>query len=382
MRTIREPHILSLEVFSALHPWAIDEPLFPNLRTLRLWLVSGKFVPYIHLFLSPRTTIIGITFVESDPPKAMGISVVTAFPALCPNLQKINLLHLPRNSAVTAAVSGMILASNQNTLQYVDVDSPLTKEACGMIYTHSGLRELSVVVERDTWPPPVVLPNLTKLVIRCDHDGDWLRIFRRATFGKLEAVTFESKSEPISDFLEAFERVALAASVHNTLSGFHLYTPRPWNPNYSSLLPFTKLTSLVIYIPCAVGCSSSVEDGMITDLARAMPKLETLQLGGPPCREIRTGVTAKGLAILAHHCQDLAVLRVHFKVANLYAPSAALRRNNVLKNLLVGAIPMPEASVPMVALTLARIFPRIEYFGHTDGNWEKVVDTIRLYRHT
>ena len=392
MRKIREHgrlRVLSLEVFSVLQRWASDEPLFPNLGTLVLWFVSRKFVPFIPLFLSPRTTVIGITFDESDPPKAMGTSVVTSFPTMCPNLRRISLRRLPRDPTVIAAVSGMILASNRNTLQYVDVDSPLTEEARATLYTHSDLRELSVVVEKDL--PPVVLPNLTKLTIGCNHDSDWLGIFREATFGKLEVVTFNSESKPASDFLETFERAALAASLQNALSGFYLYTPHPWNPSYPSLLSFTRLTSVVIYFSCVGGCSSSVEDGIITDLAQAMPKLENLQLGGPPCREIRAGVTAKGLALLAHHCQDLAVLRVHFRVASLYTPPTiagmtsnvdftTMRRNNSLKNLMVGAMPMPEALVPMVALTLAQIFPRIEYVGYIDRNWEKVVDAIRLSR--
>ena len=117
------------------------------------------------------------------------------------------------------------------------------------------------------------------------------------------------------------------------------------------------------------------------------PKLETLELGDPPCREITTGVTAKGLVVLAHHCPDLHIIGIHFQVASLSAPptvfgttpnawSAAPRRDCDLRYLEVGEMPVPEESVLMVALTLALIFPRIEGIAHVDKNWDKVVNAI------
>jgi hypothetical protein len=290
---------------------------------------------------------------------------------------------------ITAAVSELVLTTNRDALRYFHVDSPLTEEAHEVIYKLPDLRRLTVVIERGTSLPSAVLPNLTDLHIKYDHDSDWLQMFHGATLAKLESVKFFSESEQIGDPLEAFERVALAASVQNTLSAFEFYASRPWNPKYSSLLPFTQLTDLIIEFPCDGDCSSNVDDDIIINLARTMPKLETLQLGGAPCRQIPTGVTAKGLVALAHHCPDLFALRVHFQVASLSAPSAiagmtsnsgstAPRRDCASVELEVGEIPVPEESVLMVALTLARISPRIECIDYVDENWEKVVDVICL----
>lgn len=64
---------------------------------------------------------------------------------------------------------------------------------------------MSVVIERDTSLPPVVLPNLTDRTIAYDRDSDCLRVFRGAMFGPLEAVTFESESKKLGDFLGTFE---------------------------------------------------------------------------------------------------------------------------------------------------------------------------------
>ena len=384
-------HVLSLEVFSVLQFCAITEPLFPNLKTLTLWAVAGKSLLFIPLFLSPRTTAINIGFIRSDSPVAMVAPMVAAVPTLCPNLQGITFHSVPTDPTITTAVSEMLLANNPNTLRSVYVDSPLTEEAREMISKLPNLRELSVTIEGDASLPSAVLPNLTRLIVKYDRDGGWLRIFHGETFGKLEDVTFISESEENSNFLEAFERLALAASVQNTLTQFSLYTSCSWNPNYSSLLPFTQLTNITIEFLCDDDCSSRVDDDIIINLSRAIPRLETLRLGDPPCSEIPVGVTVKGLMFLANHCPDLSELQIHSQVASLSAPledhgipsnvrSTALRRDCALRDLMVGEIPILEESVSVVALTLARIFPNLDYTEHVDENWKKVVDAICISR--
>ena len=382
---------LSSEVFWVLQICAANGPLFPNLRNVNILLAAEGFVPFIPLFLSPGIATISIEFDESDIFKVMVPSIVATFPTLCPNLRNIYLKSLPRNPTITAAISGMLLASNINVLRTLHVDSPLTEEAREAIHNLPDLRDLSVVVERDTSLPPLVLPNLTNLLIECDRVDDWLGLFRGATFGKLDAVTFRSGFEQNENFFEAFEKVALAASIQNTLSKFHLYGSWPWNPNYSSLLPFTQMTYLVVRIPCTDDCSSTVDDDVVTSLARTMPKLETLRLGNSPCGEIHAGVTVTGLVVLAHHCPNLSALCIHFQVDSLSVPpttvgvassagTATLRRDCALRDLDVGGIFIAEESILVVAMTLARIFPRIEYIFSGYRNWEKVMDAIRLSR--
>jgi hypothetical protein len=271
------------------------------------------------------------------------------------------------------------------------VDSPLTEEAREVVYKLPDLRELSVVIEKDTSLPSLVLPNLTSLTITYDHGSDWPGMFRGAALENLEAVMFFPESEQIGDLLEAFETVSLAVSAQDTLSQFYLYTSCSWDPKYFSLLSFTQLTELFIGFSCDGGCSSKVDDDIIMDLARTMPKLEILQLGDPPCREIPTGVTVKGLVVLAHHCRDLSTLRVHFHVASLTAlpaiagktsdsGSTAPRRDCALRELDAGEILVPEESMLMVALTLAHIFPHINGIEALDEDWDQVVDAICLSR--
>ena len=134
-----------------------------------------------------------------------------------------------------------------------------------MIFKLPDLRELSVIFERHTLSPLAVLPNLTKMYIECDHNSDRIQVFHGAAFERLETVMFNYPgSEQIGDFLEAFERAVLAAPIQNILSEFYLFAWCSRSPNYSSLLPFTQPTDLVIHFSCDGGCPSRVDDEITT----------------------------------------------------------------------------------------------------------------------
>ena len=343
----------------------------------------GLLVPF---FLSPSITTISL----ASGPVLSGVagfaSVIKTLPTLCPNLQSIYLHPLPRDPLITAAVSEMLLVINRNILQQFQVESPLTEEAREVVYRLPNLRGLWVTVDGPGSLPTFVLPNLTMIDVEYDDDNDWLQGFRGATLGKLTSINFQSGSSSIGDFLEAFECVALTTSIPTTLSQFEFFAPRPWRPNCRSLLPFTQLKELKIGFPCSDYCSSTIDDSIITDLARAMPKLEILHLGAKSC-QTPAGVTVKGLAALAYYCLHLSRLRVHFQVASLDPPaipqvvpgteSTMPREDCALTDLEAGGIPVSEESALMDALTLLRIFPRLKFITYTNRGWSKVAQAIR-----
>jgi len=374
------------QAFTVLQFRAFGEPLLPNLKSLTLAHVAEDLVPFIPLFLSPGTTSIDLGFKHGFP-EVVAASVVTALPILCPDLQAINLNTLPRDSMTTAAVSEMLLATNRDTLQQLYLLSPLTEEVSEAICNLPNLRKLQVVTDGSGSLPTLVLPNLIEIDIEHDHYYDWLQGFRGATLGKLTSVAFHCRSRSIGDFLKEFESVALTTSIPATLSKLMFYplVLCSWRPNYRSLLPFTQLKKLVIAFSCRPDCSSTIDDDIITDLARAMPKLKTLRFGNSPCNT-PTGVTAKGFAALAYHCHRLSNLCVHFQVASLDPSEISQitsddkptipREECALTCLQVGRICVPEESAPMVAITLLRIFPRLNDILDMDQRWEKVVDAI------
>jgi hypothetical protein len=164
MRELRGTGVLSfpsLEVFSVLQFCVINEPLLPNLKTLRLWLVIGEFIPFTPLFLSPTTTVINTEPSKPDlPSRAMIAWMVAPFLTLCPNLRKISLHSLPRDPIATAAASELVLTTNRDALRHFHADSPLTEEAREVICKLPNLCELWVVIEGPTPLPAVALPNL------------------------------------------------------------------------------------------------------------------------------------------------------------------------------------------------------------------------------
>ena len=289
---------------------------------------------------------------------------------------------------IVTAVSRILLVTNRNTLQQLYVGSPLTEQASEVIYKLPNLHNLSAVIERKTSLPSASLSNLIKLRITCDNEDGWPRLFHGTTFGKLESVAFIPQSKQIGDFLGAFERAALSSSVQNTLSEFCFYTSCSWDLDYSSLLPFTQLVELDIRSSCDNHCSR-LDDNIIIDLARAMPKLEILKLGGVPCDQITTGVTTKGLAALSRHCPDLYILRIHLQVASLSDQPAipgiipntgptAPRTDCALTDLEVGETLVPEGSALAIVLTLLRVFPRLDSIVFTNEGWEEVENAINI----
>ena len=372
--------------------------MFPNLKSLSLFGIWEEFIPFIPLFLSPKTTSITLYFQEDNYYRTAIPSVIIALPTFCPSLQRVRLQLKPRDPMTTTAVSGMLLTLNRNTLRKFKVYSALTEEAREVFRDLPNLRALKMHIKGPSSLPTLGLPSLTKLNVEYNHDHGWLEGLRGAALGKLTSVSLQffphyNDQVPIGNLLEAFESVALTTSIPATLSEFKFCSQRPWKPNYRSLLPFTQLKKLSLKFDCSPSshdCSCTPDDDIITDLARAMPKLEVLQIGEFPCWT-PTGVTARGLAALARYCPHLSSLRIHFQASSLdpsnfpqVAPgdqSTNPPEGCALTCLDVGRIPLPEDSALKVTRTLLRIFPRLDRIEHNRGkDWEKVVHALNVSR--
>jgi len=388
--TSKDP--VTSDILLTLQLRTTNEPLLPNLKTFECGgVMTEAFIHFIPTFLSRETTEIDIVF-DEDSPIVMVASMITNLSTPCPNLERITLNDLPRDPVITEAASEMLLACKRDTLQWFCVDSSLTEEAREVVFQLPDLTVLWVIIQGHTPLPPVALPNLTTINLEYDDHLDWLQGFRGAMVEKLETVHFSSQSEQIGDFLGEFKSVALTTSTLTSLEEFRFYTPRPWDPNYRSLLPFTQLKDLQIEFSCGDGCSSKVDDNIVMDLARAMPKLEILKLGDAPCGA-GGGVTAKGLIALARGCRHLSKLRIHFQAASFVeaatgpgvpAPSndSMVVRRHALTDLEVGEIPIPSPrdTVNIVAVTLLQIFPRLLNIEFVEKKWKDVMHTIRLIK--
>ena len=384
---------LTLDIIQVLQLRTGGDPWLPRLETFECREATDGFIFLIPLLLSPKTTEVRIGFAQDAPNVAVG-SMIAGLSTRCPDLELITLHTLPRGLVIAEAVSELLFACNQDVLRKFHVESPLTEEARGVVYRLPNLSDLRTVIQGPTSLPTVALPNLTAIDVEHD-DLNWLQGFDGATLARLEAVTFRSESEIIGDFLGAFERVALTTSAQNTLSQFRYYTPYRWDPNYSSLHSFNQLKEVEIEFYCGGGCSSRVDDDIIVNLARAMPKLETLRLGGPPCAT-PTGITVNGFVGLARLCPHLSKLRVHFQATSLVEAATgvtalppsesepAVRQEDCALTILeVGQTPFPAGSGLAVAHILLQNFPRIldvEENHYFDRGWGTVAEIIKDFR--
>ena len=317
--------------------------------------------------------------------------MITTFPTICPILDRIILRSLPRNPLIITAVSEMLLACGRDTLKAFDVDCPLTEAARKVLFQLPNLSLLRTAFEGPTLLPPVILPGLTEMHIEYPDDHEWLQGLYGAVFDDLEIMIFHITSPQVGNVLEAFQGVGLATSLSTTLSAFKIYSSYSWNPSYSPLLTFKQLSELEIGNPCRASCSSTVDDDTITNLARAMPRLEVLRLGSEPCGT-PTGVTVKGLVELSCHCINLSTLRVHIRVDSLvqaavgevatslsgHEPTVARGEHSL--TLEAGKTPVTQETALTVALALLNIFPRIGNIKYINPRWRDVDNTVRLFQ--
>lgn len=211
------------EALLVLQCCATCEPFFPNLEFVRMWYFTRESIPFIHSFLSLKTTAIDISFNSPDACEAVAASMIATFPTLCPGLRSIPLKSLPRNPLIITTVSGILLVNNRDNFQRFHVDSPLTKEACKVISKLPNLRELSAVVERDVSWPPVAPQNLTSLEIKYDGDHGWLEGFRGAISGSWPQFDLVRNLSRLVTSLRHSETSRLPPHGRSQISGF---TPR------------------------------------------------------------------------------------------------------------------------------------------------------------
>ena len=385
--------LVASEVLPALQLGTGGEPLLPRLEGFGCVKAPGDFVPFIPFFLSPKTVDICFRFAPNVPALTVTLTIA-GLPTLCPHIVSLVLNPLPRNPAITEAVSEMLLACSPNTLQLLSVDSPLTEDARGIVYRLPKLYSLSALIQGPISLPPVELPCLETLCVEWDSGYDWLEGFREAKIRKLESITLRPATVPhqvhgFLGFLEEFQSVALSISAQETLSEFSFYTSQSWFPNYSSLFVFKRLVKLEVEFSCNSGCSSTVDDDTIVNLAEAMPGLKILRLGGPPCRA-GGGVAFKGLVALALRCPRLSELCVHLQAHKLadatHRPSplgstaVVPRTECALTDLHVGWTRISEQATLAIGLSLLQIFPEIVNIKYFNSPWKKVVDVIRLSR--
>jgi hypothetical protein len=143
---------VALDILLVLQLRTANELLFPRLKSFRCLGPNETFIPFIPLFLSPKTAEIKIEFV--DGPSTLTLAaIISGLSTLCPDLKCISFHSLPEDSAIVEAVSELLLGCNRNTLQEFLVRSPLTEEARAILHQFPRPAKLWAVLQGLTLLP-------------------------------------------------------------------------------------------------------------------------------------------------------------------------------------------------------------------------------------
>jgi len=219
-----------------------------------------------------------------------------------------------------------------------------------------------------------VLSTLLTLRIRASAFEDVIALLQNASYPRLAHLNifFFSSIQP-SHFVVASLFSAIAASCSlTTLKNIELVcendidrTEGPIGSDaFQPLLRFGQLERLWL----ALGWTWDMNDVLIRDMARAWPRMKTLQLDPANwCSPEGNWITLQGLEPLATHCPELVLFGATIDARTVppmdptptLTPVSPRRASpSMLRNLYLGDSKINDA--PQVAAYLSRLFPKIE----------------------
>lgn len=344
------------DTFSRLSHISAGGVLFPGLEWLR-WYIEETDIPSscFHLFLPPKlkTVVLYTRHIASDIPRDHVVALVHVISFLTSSLVDLTFKCGQRRAAVLEDTISSFVLRHGSSLRRFDSDLPLSEAAIhclvqlpnlrSWVGTHGPPRTLPLVAFpslEELYLEPAALPWLHLIV---SHEEDVIRK------GFVSATPRTSIRETLK-FLEC-PRVTIIDSTF-----------------LSSVAHFRNLVGLRVEGDCsdAEGCVSRLTDDDVKNLAAALPRLKTLQLGRP-CRSNSCNTTVASLMSISVNCIDLTVLEVHFNFLDIVRDLRLLLDRSSerdkpkckLSYLVAGyvSLDVQEVDVETVAMGLRAIFP-------------------------
>jgi hypothetical protein len=220
---------------------------------------------------------------------------------------------------------------------------------------------------------PLGFPPLTEFTLEGNAAGGWISLLERLEHGvsPTQGVTPLSRVKKSLGFLTAGSLLGLVIGV-----------------SFSSMIrTFRNLIYLNLEAYCHdednVGqCTFKLNDDNVTELAMALPRLQSLLLGCP-CFENICATTVTCLLPISVHCVKLTTLAIHFNTTNIvddlknisegarFQELRSLPRCK-LTELHVYQIPLPldEPGFGAVAHGMADIFPALQHCEGFHEGWD------------
>ena len=380
---------VSLAAFNILsmHPPTPDQYLLPNLRTIHWDIDLWELAPFLRLFLNPGLTTVYIEFADVYP-HLYRSATVSLIPTR--NLAHLQLKYVEDDDLYLGALHDLLDEASE-TLRSVSLDGQLTVAIIEKLLQLPNLYHLDVQLpwERIS-PPAVVFPSLKKLDV--GYEEAWslphiLKNIPNPTLQELDAFFTGSSLE----YLQMLGSSLADANVERTLTSLKCTSENIiplTEAGIRPLLSFGRLTTLELVVNCSGGqCGVKLDDSIITDLAKTLPQLTFLGLGGIPCDASTSEVTVASLVALSTNCVDLVFLQLHFNTRDItacgtHANFRARKFTCKLCTLSVGSQPLPSNhdDILLLASTILHIFPHVGIHPYTRGGWRQVIEGIQMFR--
>ena len=288
---------------------------FPASQCLS-WRITESNLAHTDLFFSPHLKKISVyapqRWIGSEVPSnilATISSTISALPTSALQFLSVSIYCAVPLTHFTDSLSSVILRCGPSLMEFTST-VPLSDAAVDHLIQLPHLRTWRIEGPPPSYsasPLPPVFPPLTKLALGKDAVRGWLSLFQRSEddVPTMQGVT------PLSKTKESLESLDISSPSGLIINASFI----------SSVQVFRNLVTLGVADPCRdengeVRCTFKLNNGDITELAMALPRLEFLFLGRP-CAENTCVTTVACLLPLSVYCIKLKKLQIHFNTTKI-----------------------------------------------------------------
>ena len=305
--------LLGEEIYRKLRLNAPVGGWFPALEGLTLCIRRSN-LPYLDLFISPNLKRISLSMLWGDsevPQNSLSVvaSTISALPA--PSLQhlSVRMCYGIPPAYFKKSLSSVVLRCGPSLTEFSSL-TPLSDAA---------ISHLIHLPHLHTWhtkhPPPnysasslpLVFPPLTEFIVGDGAAPGWLSLFKRLG----DCVSSTQGTAPLSRVRESLESLDIG----------NFPDPIIDVPFASIIRTFRNLAHLNVMIGCHREvhngpCVFKLNNDNVSELAMALPRLDSLLLGYP-CDKNTCATTVACLLPISVHCAGLQSLEIHFNTTNI-----------------------------------------------------------------
>ncbi|KAJ6476210.1 hypothetical protein C8R45DRAFT_934823 [Mycena sanguinolenta] len=349
------------QVYETIDTCFPEKPIFPNLQNLSWWSpINPDSFHYVRLFISPRIIHLNMNFGRGEH-----LSALRILSSQCPGLKNVTFLFSDQSAP---EVSKFLCTLHH--IENLEIVGKLDTAALAHIAHLHGLQSLSLT--QSSMPStgsPTSFPALRCLKYpSMKHAPRFFELLKRCSLVELSIQELGLTSKEISR--QFYSALAALDCSHSSLKKIFVARYSDWTIPVEErgiylfggdiLCPLFAFTNLIdVSLSHPVGMD--LDDVLVREMARAWPRIESLEL--PPARfhRIHPHVTLHGIYAFAQHCPRLRMLHLAFDataVPEIQVGTNEKVSQRSLDKLNVAHSPIREST--LVAKFLSKIFPELD----------------------